>query len=180
MVIVLENGTGGGFGLGSRMDELGAIDRAVRETGVDNERFGFCLDTAHLWGAATRSTRPAGVDATVAAFDEHVGLDRLRLVHLNDSRSELGSKFDRHEHIGAGRIGAAGLARFVTHLGLGGATFLLETPGMDEGYDAVNMARVRDIAAGRRLEALPPAAFQTRSAKGRSAPAEDDEPAGAA
>ena len=109
MVLVLENGTGGGFGLGSTMEELAAIDRAIRATGVDVGRFGFCLDTAHLWGAGYPIDTAAGVDATVAAFDEQVGLDRLRLVHLNDSRSELGSRSDRHEHVGAGRIGAGGL-----------------------------------------------------------------------
>jgi deoxyribonuclease-4 len=179
VVIVLENGTGGGFGLGSRMEELGAIDRAIRATGVADERYGFCLDTAHLWGAGYRIDRAAGVDVTVAAFDEQVGLERLRLVHLNDSRSDLASRFDRHEHIGAGRIGAEGLARVVTHPALRGATFVLETPGMDEGYDSVNMARVGDIVAGRPLDPLPPAAFHTRSAKGRSAPADDDGPGGA-
>ena len=101
------------------------------------------------------------------------------MVHLNDSRSELGSRADRHEHVGAGRIGGAGLGRMATHPALGNVTYFLETPGMEEGYDAVNLDRIRDLAAGRALAVLPPDAFHTRSAKGRSAPAEDDEPVAA-
>ena len=94
------------------------------------------------------------------------------MVHLNDSRSELGSRRDRHEHIGAGRIGGAGLGTAAHPPGARRtSTYMLETPGMDEGYDGVNLDRVRDLAAGRPLAPLPPAAFQTRSAKGRSAPA---------
>ena len=107
-------------------------------------------------------------------FDARIGLGRLALVHLNDSRSELGSRSDRHEHLGAGRIGPRGLGRLLTHPGLDATTFILETPGMDEGYDVVNMDRARDLVAGRPLPTLPPAAFETRSAKGRSAPPETD------
>ena len=94
------------------------------------------------------------------------------MVHLNDSRSERGSRTDRHEHLGAGLIGAAGLARVLTHPDLGHVAYYLETPGMDEGYDGINVDRARDLAAGRPLAALPPEAFETRSAKGRSAPAD--------
>ena len=114
------------------------------------------------------------MDTTIEAFDALVGLDRLHMVHLNDSRSELGSRADRHEHVGAGRIGGEGLARMATHPALGHVTYFLETPGMEEGYDAVNLDRLRDLVSGRTLATLPPAAFHTRSAKGRSAPAEDE------
>jgi deoxyribonuclease-4 len=180
VTLVLENGPGGGFGLGHSMEELGEIERAVLAAGVPPDRFGYCLDTAHLWGAGYPLQTAIGVDGTLGAFDESVGIARLRLVHLNDSRSEIGSRHDRHEHVGAGRIGPEGLGRFVVHPALGHVTYLLETPGMDEGYDAVNLGRVRDLAAGRPLEPLPAAAFHTRSSRGRSAPAEDDEPAGVA
>ena len=63
------------------------------------------------------------------------------MIHLNDSRSELGSRADRHEHIGAGRIGAAGLARILLHPALDHVAYYLETPGMDAGLDAVNIRR---------------------------------------
>jgi deoxyribonuclease-4 len=177
VVLVLENGAGGGFGLGSSMEELGAIDRAVAATGVSRERYGFCLDTAHLWGAGYPLHTAVGVDGTIDAFGELVGLDRLHMVHLNDSRADIGSRMDRHEHVGAGQIGPEGLARMIVHPALGHVVYFLETPGMDDGYDAVNIARVTDLAHGRPLASLPPAAFHTRSSKGRSAPADDDGPA---
>ena len=117
------------------------------------------------------------MDGTLEAFDELVGLDRLQMVHLNDSRAEIGSRLDRHEHVGAGRIGPEGIGRMVNHPALGHVVYYLETPGMDDGYDAVNIARVEDLAYGRPLADLPPAAFHTRSTKGRSAPADDSGPA---
>jgi deoxyribonuclease-4 len=174
VTLVLENGAGGGFGLGSTIEELALVEEAVVAAGIERERFGYCLDTAHLWGAGYAIDSSVGVDDVLARFDATIGLDRLRMVHLNDSRSELGSRADRHEHVGAGRIGAAGLARMLDHPDLGHVAYLLETPGMDEGYDAVNVARVHDLAAGRPLAPLPPEAFHTRSAKGRSAPPETD------
>lgn len=182
VTLVLENGSGAGFGIGSRIEEIAQVEAAVVATGVGRDRFAFCLDVAHLWGAGYPVDEPSGVDAVVAAFDGAVGLDRLRMVHLNDSRSARGSHTDRHEHLGAGLIGAAGLARVLTHPDLGHVAYLLETPGMDEGYDGINVDRARDLAAGRALSSLPPQAFETRSAKGRSAPveADDDEPRGGA
>lgn len=174
VVLTLENASGGGFSLGWAIEELRAIDDAVAVTGIDRDRYGFCLDTAHLWGAGYGIDTVAGVDTTIAQFAALVGLERLHMVHLNDSRSELGSRADRHEHVGVGRIGGEGLARMVTHPDLGHVTYILETPGMEDGYDAVNLGRVRDLVQGRPLAPLPPAAFDTRSTKGRSAPSEDD------
>jgi deoxyribonuclease-4 len=172
-VLVLENGAGGGFGLGMSVEELGEIDSAVVAAGVDRARFGFCLDTAHLWGAGYPIDTARGVDDLLGSFDRVLGLERLRMVHLNDSRSELGSRSDRHEHLGAGRVGGAGLARMAMHPDLAHVVYFLETPGMEDGYDAVNIARLVDIVAGRPLPDLPASAFETRSSKGRSAPAED-------
>lgn len=173
-ILVLENGSGGGYGLGMTVEELGAIDAAVADAGVPRDRFGFCLDTAHAWGAGYAINTEDGVDDLFSALAGAVGLGRVRMVHLNDSRAELGSRADRHEHLGAGRIGAAGIRRIVTHPGLAHAAYYLETPGMDEGYDAVNIARLHDIVAGRPLATLPDAAFAAKNVKGRSAPAEDD------
>ena len=174
VLLILENGSGGGFALGWSLEELKAIDDAVLAAGIDRSLYGFCLHTAHLWGAGYAIDTTGGVDTTIEAFDALVGLDRLHMVHLNDSRSELGSRADRHEHVGAGRIGGEGLARMATHPALGHVTYFLETPGMEDGYDAVNLDRLRDLVSGRTLATLPPAAFHTRSAKGRSAPAEDE------
>ena len=171
--LVFENAAGAGFALGATLDELVLVDEACRAAGVPTEAIGYCLDAAHAWGAGNAVGEPAAIDAFHAEYARRLGLERLRLVHLNDSRSERGSGTDRHEHVGAGRIGQPGLRHLLLHPDLAHATYLLETPGMDEGYDAVNLERVRDLAAGRPLPTLPPAAFRLRSARGRTGPAED-------
>jgi deoxyribonuclease IV len=177
-LLVLENSSGGGFALGSTIEELGLIDDAMDAAGIDRRRIAYCLDTAHLWGAGYAIDAPDAVDAVLAEFDSRVGLERLAMVHLNDSRSALGSRTDRHEHVGAGRIGAEGLRRFLTHPALGHVTYMLETPGTDDGYDEINLRRARDLAAGRTLDPLPPEAFELKTNRGRSAPAEEVAPGG--
>ena len=103
-------------------------------------------------------------------FDEHIGLDRIVLVHLNDTRAGLASRTDRHEHLGAGRIGPTGLGHVLRHPGLVHAPAIIETPGMDVGYDAINLDRARALLAGRVLDPLPAEAFDLAgSARGRIA-----------
>ena len=170
-MLVLENSAGSGWGVGTNIDELAAIAEAIDRRGVAAHRVGFCLDTAHAWAAGIDLSEPTTIDAFLTEFDARIGLDRLVMVHLNDSRSERGSRLDRHEHLGAGRIGAVGLAHVLRHPGLAHATYLLETPGMDEGYDAINLQRARRLIAGEPLDALPAAAFELRSSRARTAPA---------
>ena len=171
-MVVLENSAGGGYGLGTDVTELAAIAEAIASRGIASERIGFCLDAAHAWAAGIDLCRPDAVDAFVADFDARLGIDRLVMIHLNDSKSERGSRLDRHEHVGAGRIGAAGLAHLLTHPMLGHVTYYLETPGMDEGYDAVNIARARDLEAGRALADLPPEAYTVRGSRSRTGPSQ--------
>jgi deoxyribonuclease-4 len=169
-MLVLENSAGGGGGLGTTLDELVAIADALDSHGVARGDVGFCLDTAHAWGAGIDVGEPSSIDTFLGGFDERIGLDRLVLVHLNDTRSALGSRTDRHEHLGAGRIGARGLAHVLRHPRLAHATYVLETPGMDTGYDAVNLDRARAMWAGEPLEPLPQEAFELAgSARGRMA-----------
>ena len=105
----------------------------------------------------------------MAEIDARIGLHRLVMVHLNDSKAARGSRLDRHEHLGAGEMGGgAGLGRLLTHPDLRHVTYYLETPGMDEGYDAVNMERARRLAAGASLDPLPPEAFTLRGARART------------
>lgn len=170
-MLVLENSAGGGFGVGTTIDELSDIAESIAARGIERRRVGFCLDTAHAWGAGIDVGSPAAIDAFLAEFDARIGLDRLVMVHFNDSRSELGSRTDRHEHLGAGRIGAAGLAHVLRHPALARAAYYLETPGMDEGYDEINLRRARALAAGLPLEPLPEGALDVRSSRARSAPA---------
>jgi deoxyribonuclease-4 len=174
-ILVLENSAGGGFGIGTTVEELAEIAEAVAARGVPDRRLGFCLDTAHAWGAGYRLSDPDAADELLASFDAMIGLDRLKMIHLNDSKAELGSNHDRHEHVGAGRIGEAGMAHLLRHPSLRHATYYLETPGMDEGYDAINVARARALAAGLPLEPLPPGAMDLRGSRARTAPGLDDE-----
>jgi len=170
--LVLENSAGGGGGLGTSLDELARIADAIAGRGIGRGEVAFCLDAAHAWGAGIDVGDPEAIDTFLAEFDERIGLDRLALVHLNDTRSEFASRTDRHEHLGAGRIPVAGLAHLLRHPRLRGATYILETPGMDVGYDAINMERARQLWAGSPLAPLPDAAFELAgSARGRMAPA---------
>ena len=165
--LVLENSAGGGGTLGTTIEELATILEAV---GDGASRLGFCLDTAHLWGAGYDVATAEGMLAIVDRFAELIGLDRLRLVHLNDSKMPRGSRADRHEHVGAGRIGHAGLGALLRDPRLRRTAFVLETPGEEEGYDAVNLRRARLLFGGAdRLPELPPSAFRLNRRSSRGA-----------
>ncbi len=180
-MVVLENSAGGGWAVGTTVAELARIADAAAKLGIHEHRLGFCLDAAHAWGAGIRLDEARTIDRFLDDFDRRIGLRRLVVVHFNDSRSEAGSHHDRHEHVGAGRIGERGLGHLIRHPGLRHATFIVETPSMDEGYDLVNVARARDLLAGRPLEPLPPAAFRLRGSRSHGvAPASDDEEPGEA
>jgi len=169
-LVVMENSAGSGFGLGVDIVELAGIMDAAVARGVSADRLGFCLDTAHAWAAGIDISEPAAIDEFIDEFETRIGLEKLVMIHLNDSKSERGSHLDRHEHLGAGQIGAVGLGHLLRHPALAHVTFYLETPGMDEGYDAVNVARAHAIAAGARLDDLPPEAFELRSDRSRTGP----------
>jgi len=160
--LVLENSAGGGDNLGSTVEELATIlEETALLSGDHAASLAFCLDTAHLWGSGYDVSDPAVVIGVVDRFEELLGIDRLVLVHLNDSRSPRGSRNDRHEHLGAGQIGPAGLSAFLRDPRLApGTAFMLETPGVEVGYDAVNVRRARLLYDGvRDLPTLPRSAF---------------------
>ncbi|HET9852719.1 MAG TPA: deoxyribonuclease IV [Candidatus Limnocylindrales bacterium] len=173
-VLVLENAAGGGASIGSSIEEHARIAELAAALGVPEARLAFCLDTAHAWGAGYAMDDPDGIDAWLAEFDRELGLERLALIHLNDSRSERGSRSDRHEHVGAGRIGPRGFRHLLTHPLVQEKPFILETPGMDDGYDLINLERARALIAGEDLPALPPEAFLFKRRSAASAPADDD------
>ncbi len=168
-LLVLENSAGSGDGIGASIEELEEILEAVAVRGIAAGRVGLCLDTAHLWAAGHDVATPEGVDGLIETVAARIGLERLVMIHLNDSKAARGTRLDRHEHIGAGEMGeGAGLARLLTHPALAHVAYFLETPGMDQGYDAVNVARARSLAAGLPLDRLPPEAFELRGARSRT------------
>ena len=168
-VLVLENSAGSGDGLGTTVEELARILSAIDDRGVAAGRVGLCLDTAHLWGAGIAIGTAEEVDALVESVAARIGLQRLAMVHFNDSKAAFASRADRHQHLAAGEIGSEGLARVLTHPALAHVAYYLETPGMEEGYDAVNMERARDLAAGVRPALLPPEALELRGSRARAA-----------
>ena len=144
--IVLENAAGTGHTVGRTFDELAIILEAAGPDG--GGRLRVCLDTQHLWASGVDYASVDKTDDVVARFDAVVGLDRLRCLHLNDSKVELGANRDRHENVGEGSIGAEGLGVFISHPALVELPAILEVPGDGHG------ARAEDVAAARSALAL--------------------------
>ncbi len=174
--LVLENSSGGGFAVGATVEELTEVLEATAARGVDLRRVGICLDTAHLWGAGYDLSDPDAIDVLLARAEALLGHGRIAMVHLNDSKAELGSRADRHEHLGAGRIGQHGLRRLLSHPALAAVPYYLETPGMDEGFDATNVERALRIAAGLSVAPLPRSARAVRGSRARTPPPDDPSP----
>jgi hypothetical protein len=101
---------------------------------------GVCIDTAHTFAAGWDIRTTDGLDKTLQAIDNTIGLERVRVVHVNDSKTHLGSRVDRHEHIGKGKIGLESFGRLLNHPQLAGRAFILETPIDKPGDDRRNVA----------------------------------------
>lgn len=141
--ILLETSAGQGTSVGSRFEELRDIFAAARRP----ERLGACLDTCHVFAAGYDLTTDEGYEATISAFSKTVGLPRLRAIHVNDSKKPLGSRVDRHEHIGEGAIGDSGFRRLLRDPRLAQIPKYLETPkDPDLKFDRKNLARLRRLA----------------------------------
>ena len=139
--VLLETMAGKGTEVGGTFRELAAIIDQVNEP--LRARLGVCLDTCHVHDAGYDLA--GDLDGVLAAFDEAVGLGRLRAVHLNDSKNPLGSHKDRHERIGQGDLGLDAFARIVTHPALRDLPFILETPNDLPGY-AQEISLLRGLA----------------------------------
>src|SRR5690606_5149153 len=141
----LEVTAGQGTSLGYRFEHLAAIIEGVE----DDARLGVCLDTAHLLAAGYDLTSAAGAKATLKEFDKTVGLDRVRVLHLNDSKVERGRRVDRHDHIGKGFVSLDAFAVMVNHPKLRKLPMILETPKEDapdgRPWDAVNLETLRGL-----------------------------------
>ena len=146
-MVLLETTAGQGTYLGSTFEHLA---RLLELTPPEfHSRVGVCLDTCHIFVAGYDISTPEGYEATWAAFDREVGRDRLRVLHLNDAKKPLGSRTDRHEHLGKGHIGETGFRLIMNDPLLRGRPFLLETPkGDDLAEDRENMAFLRGLIEG--------------------------------
>ncbi|MDD5747853.1 MAG: deoxyribonuclease IV [Actinomycetota bacterium] len=109
--LLLETTAGAGTSIGGRIDEF----KEVFELSGWPKRLGFCLDTCHIFAAGYDISNPSVVDSMLEELEEKIGLERLKLLHLNDSKGKVGSHLDRHEHIGKGSIGLESFRRIVNH-----------------------------------------------------------------
>ena len=150
--ILVETTAGQGSCLGATFEEIAAILDRVDADPDRRKRIGVCLDTCHVFAAGYPLCPRAALDDTLTAFDRLVGLRRLKLIHANDSKKPLGSRVDRHEAIGRGKIGRAAFSLLMTHPRLAGIPIVLETPkeGPDgkpsPANDRRNLALLRRLA----------------------------------
>jgi len=140
--ILLETTAGQGSGLGHRFEHLAWL---IEHT-LEGDWLGVCLDTCHVFAAGYELRTCEGYAATMAAFERVIGLERLHAVHLNDSKGDLGSRRDRHEHIGKGRIGLDGFRHLLNDPRMERLPGLLETPKSDDLHeDRENLAVLRAL-----------------------------------
>lgn len=122
---IIENSAGAGNIIGDKFDEIGTIIKLVK----NKDRVKVALDTAHAYGSGYDDASKEGLDKMLTEFDEFIGLDKLVLIHGNDTEVELSSCKDRHVNIGQGKIGIEGFRRIINHPKLKHLPFILETPG---------------------------------------------------
>jgi deoxyribonuclease-4 len=142
--ILLEITAGQGTNLGWKFSQLAAILAQVQH----QDRVGICFDSCHAFAAGYDLADRKAYLAMWREFDELLGLDRLRAIHLNDSKRELSSRIDRHEHIGQGKIGLQAFRHLLTDPRLSGVPMYLETPKENPGeepWDVVNLRTLRDL-----------------------------------
>lgn len=140
--VLLENTAGAGGTMGLDFEELGAIIDAAG----GHPRLGLCMDTAHIFEAGFDIRTPEGLDDAVARLAASCGLDRLEMIHLNDSKTPIGSNRDRHENIGEGEIGLEGFRSIVNHPAFADVPGILEVPGFDgNGPDLVNVELLKGL-----------------------------------
>lgn len=140
-ILLLENTAGTKNSMGSSFEDIKRILSKIKSS----ERVGVCFDTSHAFTAGYDLVSQGALEFTLKRLDKVLGLEKLKLVHLNDSKGGLGSKMDRHEHIGMGMIGEKGI-RNILHSRLGQLPLILETPIDGRRNDVGNLEKVRELA----------------------------------
>lgn len=142
--ILLENTSGSGNWLGGDFEDIAKI--IIKSNQKD--RLGLCFDTCHAYTAGYDIKNKKGLDETLKKIDDLIGINKLKLVHINDSKGDLGSHLDRHQHIGKGKIGRDGFRLILHHPKLRNLPYILETPKKDIKSDPMNLKTVRGIYEG--------------------------------
>lgn len=144
--LLLETTAGQGSSVGCRFEHLAEI-----RAGLDDPtRVGICLDSCHVFAAGYDIKSADGYQQTIGEFDSIIGLEHLKVLHVNDSKTPLGSRVDRHEHLGKGKIGREGFKNLVSDNRINRLPWILETPkGVSPGgrdYDKINLGCLRRLA----------------------------------
>lgn len=140
--LLLEIAAGQGGSIGNSIEELAAIYNAIGR----DERIGFCLDTCHMFAGGYEVRTDDGWNDVLDQFDRLIGLDKMPVLHLNDSMTDLGSKRDRHENIGQGYIGDDGFRVILNNSRVKDLVGILEVPGLDrKGPDKANLDKLRQL-----------------------------------
>lgn len=142
VMLLLENTAGEKNAVGSSFEDIAAVLEGIETKG----RVGVCLDTCHAFGAGYDLSTDKGIESTLTSFDDLIGFERCRLIHLNDSRGQLGKGLDRHEHIGMGNIGEYGFARILSNEFFRSRPLICETPVDERRNDSGNIRKVRELA----------------------------------
>jgi deoxyribonuclease-4 len=137
--LCMENAAGAGGTIGRSIAELEAIHEALD----GHPRLGLCLDSCHWWASGVDVSDPAALDGALEELDRGIGLDRVRVLHVNDSQTALGSNRDRHDRVTEGLIGG-GLATFLGHPAFRRLPAITET-WQDDGGDTKDLDRMRDL-----------------------------------
>lgn len=142
VTFLLENNIGFHNSIGSEFEEIAKIFYKLKPM----NRFGICFDTCHAFAAGYDIRTQKMASETLKKFDDSVGYEHIKILHLNDSRGELGCKVDRHEHLGMGMIGNVGLGKFIKFANSKKIPIILETPIDERGDDLVNLKKVKELS----------------------------------
>jgi deoxyribonuclease-4 len=142
--ILIENTAGAEFSLGGKLEQVAELVETLKPCAP----VGVCLDTCHVHVAGYDIVTPVGYAETMKLVEETIGFEAVKVWHCNDAKAAMGSKLDRHEHIGEGTIGAEAFRRLLHDERFAGAVFIAETPVDAPGDEARNVGVLRTLAAG--------------------------------
>ncbi len=142
VIVLLENTAGYKNSVGSNFEQLATIFSQLKPA----KRFGICLDTCHAFAAGHDLRTQKAATLTLKNFDSAIGIEHLKILHLNDSKGEIGCNVDRHEHIGLGKIGETGLSHVIKFANSKKIPIILETPIDDRRDDVGNIKKVKELA----------------------------------
>ncbi|PIT90235.1 MAG: endonuclease [Candidatus Komeilibacteria bacterium CG10_big_fil_rev_8_21_14_0_10_41_13] len=142
-MLLLENAAGSGQVIGADFAELKIIIKGLNKS--EQAKVGICLDTCHAFASGYDLRDKKSVSETLKEFDKIIGLSKLKLIHLNDSKTEFGQRVDRHEHIGQGKIGKAGFKAWIGHPKLNKVNMILETPNDESGSQAEDLKYIKSL-----------------------------------